>query len=181
MLRISIPETEYYDGKTETFLTCKARVLKLEHSLRAISRWESRWMKPFLGNEVKTAEEIYHYIQCMSLSDDVDLFTVKNLTQDTLDEISKYIQSTMTATKLPLNKEKPKTNREVLTSELIYYWMVSFNIPFECQEWHINRLLTLINVCDLKNNPPKKSNPKEILSRNASINAARKKAMKTSG
>lgn len=180
MLSISIPEREYFDAATETFITCEARNLNLEHSLLAISKWESKWLKPFLGSETKSSEEIYDYIRCMSL-EDVDLFTIQNLSQKNLDDITNYIKAPMTATTINQVGNKPNNSREIITSELVYYWMVAYNIPFECQSWHINRLLMLINVCNIKNSPPKKEKPKETLSRNAALNAARKKAMNTSG
>ena len=180
MLNVFIPEREYYDGVTETFITTPARSLVLEHSLVAISKWESKWMKPFLGKNSKTNEEIYDYIRCMIIGDDCDMFTLRNMPQTELDKITNYIQSSSTATTITQSKDS-KPSREIITSELIYYWMVAFNIPFECQHWHLNRLLTLVNICNIKNSPPKKQSPRETLSRNAALNAARKKAMKTSG
>lgn len=181
MLTINIPETEYYDGATDTFINCPAKVLNLEHSLIAISKWESKWMKPFLGKQSKTSDEIYHYIQCMSIDQAIDMFTIKNLNAHNIEIITNYIQSPMSATTIKDSVSGKAPSREVITSELIYYWMVAHNIPFECQHWHLNRLLTLIGICNVKNSPPKKQSSKEILSKNAALNAARKKAMKTSG
>lgn len=180
MIVISVSESEYYDRSTETFRTCHAQTLKLEHSLVAISKWESKWLKPFIGVETKTVEETYDYIRCMVVDNDaVDDITIKSISQSDMNRINEYIQAPMTATTIKTTNNKK--SRDIITSELIYYWMVSFTIPFECQHWHINRLLTLINVCNVKNAPSKKENPKETMSRNAALNAARKKAMNTSG
>lgn len=180
MIIIDIPEVEYFDPISETFMTRPSRVLKLEHSLVAISKWESKWLKPFMGPANKTPEEIYDYIRCMYVGDEeCDIVTIKSLSQENLNSITKYIESPMTAT--TVTQKKGKANREIITSELIYYWMVTFNIPFECQNWHLNRLLMLITICNIKNEPPKKQNPKDVLRQNAALNAARKKSMNTSG
>lgn len=180
MLEIIIPDTELWDEVNETFITAKGSTLRLEHSLVSLSKWESRWNKPWLSKEPKTTEESLDYIKCMTLTQNVDPKVYDLLTPKLLDQINRYMESPMTAT--VINKEK-KTGgpHEQITSELIYYWMISLNIPFECQKWHLNRLLTLINVCSIKNSPPKKMSKKEIMSRNAALNAARKKQLNTKG
>ena len=180
MLSITTPLIELYDPVSETFTEYKSVDLELEHSLVAISKWESKWMKPFLSNDIKTDEQIYDYILCMITNrSDVDMKLIRSIPQKLIDSITSYIKSPMTAT--TINQGNSKSSREIITSELIYYWMISFNIPFECQHWHLNRLLMLINVCNIKNSPPKKASANEIMSRNRALNAARKKALNTSG
>lgn len=178
MLIVNVPEREYYDSKTGTFETQPASILEIEHSLVSISKWESKWCKPFIGKYDKTDVETLDYIKCMSNSP-VDDSLLSRLSQQNVEDITNYIQSPMTATTIS-NREVGGVNR-VITSEVIYSWMIMLNIPFECQYWHLNRLLTLINVCNAKNTPSKKMSRKELLSRNTSLNEARKKAMKTSG
>lgn len=179
MLEIIIPGLELYNEETNEF-TCYDDVkLKLEHSLVSISKWESKWCKPFLDGKDKTLDEIVDYVRCMTISDNIESDVYDRLTEENLVVINEYIGRPMTAT--TFNNEKKSTGREIITSEIIYYWMVSFNIPFECQYWHLNRLLTLIKVCNVKNNPPKKMSQKEILARNKALNDARKKELGTRG
>ena len=179
MLEIIIPGLELYNEETNEF-TCYDDVkLELEHSLISISKWESKWCKPFLDGKDKTLDEIVDYVRCMTISDNVESDVYDRLTEENLVVINEYIGRPMTAT--TFNNEKKTTGREIITSEIIYYWMVSFNIPFECQYWHLNRLLTLIKVCNVKNNPPKKMSQKEILARNKALNDARKKELGTRG
>lgn len=179
MLRITIPETEFYDETKEEFITYKAQVLQLEHSLVSISKWESHWNKPFLSGKDKTFEELLDYVKCMTITQNVSDDVYRRLTRQNVDEINTYIESPMTATTFSDRKESP--NREIITSEIIYYWMVTFNIPFECQKWHLNRLLTLIKVCNIKTNPPKKMGRQELAQRNRELNAARKARLNTKG
>ena len=179
MLTINVPEIEYYDASSESFTIIPKHTLELEHSLVSISKWESKWQKAFLTNKEKSNEEIYDYIRCMVVGEPCDMMVIKNLTMDSIKAITDYINSPQTAT--TINQPKSKPSREVITSELIYYWMIAHNIPFECQNWHLNRLLTLVGVCNVKNEPPKKQNKNDILRRNAALNAARKKSMNTSG
>ena len=180
MIVIDIPENEYYDSVTEMFITIPAKRVKLEHSLVAISKWESKWLKPFLGPGDKTMEQKLDYISFMILDEDEPTSIVNMMTESNLKSIIDYIESPMTATTIKQSKSS-KVSREIITSELIYYWMISFNIPFECEYWHLNRLLMLINVCNVKNTPPKKTSTKDILARNRELNAARRKALGTSG
>lgn len=184
MLRIIIPApvTEDWDEFNEEFIyrpAGKEQTLCLEHSLVSLSKWESKWCKPFLSSE-KTDEEFLDYIKCMTISSNVPNDAYGRLTLENLRAISDYINAPMTAITFSDDKTK-KPNREIVTSELIYYWMVTLNIPFECEKWHIKRLLTLIRVCEIKNNPPKKRSRREIMSRNAALNAARKQQLNTKG
>ena len=180
MLQITIPAVEEWDEFKEEFVTTKEQTLCLEHSLVSLSKWESKWCKPFLTNQEKTYEEQIDYIKYMTLTPNVDQEVYNFLTNDNMSEINKYIEAPMTAT--TFSKDRPgKASHEIVTSELIYYWMIALNIPFECQKWHLNRLLTLIKVCNVKNTPPKKMSRRDILSRNAAINAARRNQLNTKG
>lgn len=180
MLQITIPATEFFDDETQTFNKTKEYVLQLEHSLVSISKWESKWNKVFLSKEEKTYEETIDYIKCMTITQNIPDEAYRCITKSNVDAIDKYISAPMTATWF--TKEKPSgVNREKTTSELIYYWMIALNIPFECQKWHLNRLLTLIRVCNIKNTPPKKMNKRSLMQRNAALNAARRQQLNTTG
>lgn len=179
MLTITIPGREMFDEKTETFITSEDQSLTLVHSLVSLSKWESKWCKPFLSTMDKTREETLDYIKCMTITKNVDSDIYTRLTNSNIEEIHNYINAPMTAT--TFYEDTKKGSREVITSELIYYWMISLNIPMECQRWHLNRLLVLIRVCNIKNAPPKKMGKKEIASRYAALNAARRKQHNTKG
>ena len=180
MLRITIPAVELWDGRKEEFVTTKEQTLQLEHSLVSLSKWESKWCKPFLGKGSKTPEEVLDYVRCMTLTQNIDPDVYLYLTDKNIAEINAYIEAPMTATWFSEDKNA-KPNREVVTAELIYYWMIALNIPFECQKWHLNKLLTLIRVCNLKNQPPKKMSKRDVMSRNAALNAARRKQLNSKG
>jgi len=179
MLQITVPAVEMWDESTETYINTKETTLQLEHSLVSVSKWESKWCKSFLSHTNKTYDETIDYIKCMTLTRDVDPSVYYGLTNDNIEQINKYIAAPMTATSF--SDKNGKGGREIITSELIYYWMISQNIPFECQKWHLNRLLTLIRVCNIKNAPPKKHSRREIASRNAALNAARRKQLNSKG
>ena len=180
MLEIVIPETEQWDEVKQEFISTKEQTLKLEHSLVSLSKWESKWCQPFLSKKEKTVEQTIDYIKCMTLTQNVDPNVYNLLTKDNILKINEYISAPMTATTFH-QENKGGGNGELITSELIYYWMVSLNIPFECQKWHLNRLFTLIKVCSIKNQPPKKMSKKDIMSRNAALNAARRKQLNSKG
>ena len=181
MLHITIPAGEAFDPRTNEFIKVPKDIpLSLEHSLVSLSKWESKWCKPFLSKEEKTAEETIDYIRCMTLTQNVDPKAYYCLSRENVELINSYIKDPHTATTIHENPNGPK-NRETITSELIYYWMIALNIPFECQKWHLNRLLMLIKVCNIKNAPPKKMSRNQILSRNAALNAARKQQLHTKG
>lgn len=180
MLTITIPATEMWDEKNEKFIDIKECRLQLEHSLVSLSKWESKWCKPFLFTNDKTAEEIMDYVRCMTLTTNVSPEVYYGLTSENIKAINAYIEAPMTATHFG-SEQNGSGKREIVTSELIYYWMIALNIPFECQKWHLNRLLTLIRICNIKNQPAKKMSRKEIMSRNAALNAARRKQLGTKG
>lgn len=181
MLRIVVPlSPEGWDEKKQEFIEPKVQVLQLEHSLVSLSKWESKWCKPFLTKEDKTYEETLDYIKFMTLTNNVKPEVYEHLTVGNVQEINNYIGAPMTATTFS-EERYGRRNQEVITSELIYYWMIALNIPFECQKWHLNRLLTLIRVCNIKNAPAKKMSKRDIMSRNAQLNAARRKQLNTKG
>lgn len=185
MLRITIPATvsEQFDEATNEFIytvETKEQVLQLEHSLVSISKWESKWNKAFLGQQKKTDEEILDYIRCMTLTQNVNPNVYNCLTAENYTAINDYIEAPMTATYFSDNKNAGKS-REIVTAELIYYWMIAYNIPVEFQKWHLNKLLTLIRVCEIKNSPPKKRSQREIMKQNAALNAARRRKFHSKG
>ena len=180
MLTITIPATEVFDEKTQKFYTIKGQTLQLEHSLVSLSKWESKWHKAFLGKEPKTLEQTIDYIKCMTITQNVNPDIYNYLTQSNIDDINNYIDNPMTATTFYDNTNQ-RGSKETVTSELIYYWMIALTIPMECQKWHLNRLLTLIRVCNLKNTPPKKMSKRDIANRYASLNAARRKQFNSKG
>lgn len=180
MLKIVIPGQELWDEKKEEFIHTKSVALQLEHSLVSIAKWESKWRKPFLGKRDKTAEEMIDYIRCMTLTQNVNPSIYSFISNDIMEQVSDYIEDPMTATWFS-KEDKTPPSREVITSEIMYYWMVTLNIPFECQKWHLNRLLTLIRVCNIKNAPPKKLSKKQLAKRNRALNAARRKALNSKG
>ena len=180
MLRIVVPETELWDEKNEVFVYVKEHKLQLEHSLVSVQKWEQKWCKSYFSRKEKTREEILDYIRCMTITQNVDPNVYNNLPKSIIDKITEYIEAPMTATYFS-KEQSSGNNREQVTSELIYYWMIALNIPFECQKWHLNRLLTLIRVCNIKNQPPKKMSKRAIMSRNAALNAARRKQLNTRG
>lgn len=179
MLSITVPDSEYYDESTNRFSYVKGQHLSLEHSLVSISKWESKWHKPFLATKDKTEEETRDYIRCMTLTQNVNPILYLALSEENINKITEYINDSMTATWFP--ERKGGQSREVITSEIIYYWMISYNVPMECQKWHLNRLLTLIRVCEAKSQKPKKMRKGEVLARNRELNEARKKALGTTG
>lgn len=183
MLQITIPLTpEGWDEEKQEFVEPEVITLQMEHSLVSLSKWESRWHKPFFSKDDKTDEEITDYIKCMTITKNVKPEVYTKLTRENIALINDYINDPMTATTFSENKTG-KRNNEIITSELVYYWMIALNIPFDCQKWHINRLLTLIRVCNIKNQPPDKNrmSKRDIMSRNAALNAARKKQLNTTG
>ena len=181
MFLLKIPDTELFDERTEQFISIKGQTLQLEHSLVSISKWESKWHKPFLSRENKTREETIDYIRFMTITQNVNP-TVYNLISDSqIEEINRYIDDPMTATTFRKEDGKGGSSR-IITSEEIYYYMVAYQIPFDpCQKWHFNRLMTLIHVCDEKNKPKKKMKKGDIARRNRSLNAARRARFNSAG
>lgn len=182
MLQIEIPITpEGWDEVKQEFVEPKTQTILLEHSLVSLSKWESKWCKSFFSKSEKTMDETIDYIKCMTITQNVKPEVYDHVTSDNIRKINEYVEAPMTATYFNVQDERGRLNNEPITSELIYYWMIASNIPFECQKWHLNRLLTLIRVCNIKSQPPKKMSQKQIMSRNAALNAARKQQLGTRG
>lgn len=190
MLKIRIPDQpqeQLWDETNECFIYkpgVKGCELTLEHSLLSVSKWESIWCKPFLAEKEKTVEEELSYVECMTITpSNVDPEVYRRIPRSLLDKVNEYINSPSTATTFSGPKGNGKRNNEITTSELIYYWMTAANIPFECQKWHLNRLLTLIRICEIKNDPKgqKKLSSNEIRKGNDKLNEARRKAMHSKG
>ena len=181
MLTIKVPiSPEGWDDKKQEFIEPEYQTLQLEHSLVSLSKWESKWCKPFLSS-IKSDEEMLDYIKCMTVTKNMDPNIYNYLTTSNVIEIKDYIDAPMTAMKFPNNRSS-KLSRDIITSDIIYYWMITLNIPIdECQKWHLNRLMALIRVCDIKNSPPKKKSQREIMEEYARINAERRKQLNTKG
>lgn len=180
MLIITVGATDVYDEKSETFGDQGGVKLRLEHSLVSLSKWESIHEKPFLGAKSLTSEENLSYIKCMILDPIPPEEIFQQLSIENVESINKYIDRKMTATWFAEQPGAPRS-REVITSELIYYWMTVFQIPFECENWHLNRLFTLIRICNIKQAKPKKMSRAEIAQRNRELNAQRKAQLGTKG
>ena len=183
MLKVDIPLTsEGWDEEKQEFVEPKVQTLLLEHSLVSLSKWESKWHKPFLTKDNKTLEETIDYIRCMTITQNIPPSVYDKVTDDVIKQVNEYIENPMTATWFnETTGGKGKQNKEQITNELIYYWMTTLNIPFECEKWHLNRLLTLIQICDVKNQPDKKMSKKEVMSSNRALNEARRKKYNTKG
>lgn len=174
MLRIVIPLSEGFDEEAGEFVDLQTYQLDLEHSLVSLSKWESKWEKPFLGNEAKTEDQTLDYIRMMVLGEQPDEKVFSCLTSDNIKAIDTYINAKMTATTFN-ERQKQQQSREIITAELIYYWMVSLSIPVEFQDWHLNRLLTLIRVCNIKNTPKEKLAKTDTVRQRRELNAERRK------
>ena len=181
MLQITIPEAELFDERTGKRIRTKKTTLQLEHSLVSLSKWESKWKKPYLNNMEITPEMSIDYVRCMTLTQNVDPTVYQFLTEQNLEDIRAYIDDPMTATTFR-QQHRPGVRNQTVTAEIIYYWMVTLQIPWDpCQKWHLNRLMTLIRVCDEKNAPKKKMSRKDTLARQRSINNARRARYNTNG
>ena len=182
MLRITIPGSkELWDERKQEFIPpTEPRTIQLEHSLVSLSKWESTWNKAFLSSKEKTNEETIDYIRCMTITQNVDSAIYYRLSRDNIQQINDYIAAPMTATYFRDDKIMGHS-RDTITAELIYYWMIALNIPFECQKWHLNRLFALIKVCSIKSGPQKKMSKSEIARQQAELNAARRKKYHTKG
>lgn len=184
MLILDVKDTEVYDGKTEEFQIIPGARLQLEHSLIAMKKWESIWHKPLLKSlEEGTLSllEYQDYIRCMTINQQQDLRIYRCLTQEQINTVSKYINEPMTATTFSNTDDDKSKKKEIITAELIYWWMTSYRIPWECQKWHLNQLMTLLHIAAIKNQPPKKMSKRDIMNKNRSLNAARRKKLGSAG
>lgn len=180
MLRLKIAPTEMWDERKQEFVQTGERELMLVHSLVSLAKWESKWKKPFLDQKPKTGDEMLDYVRCMTITQNVSPETYSRLTTGNMAEIEQYISRPMTATTFSAEQHGNR-NGEKTTAELIYYWMVTLSIPFECEKWHLNRLLALIRVCNMKNQPARKKSQRAILQENRALNAARRQRLRTRG
>lgn len=181
MFKLTIKPQEMFDSEKEEFINLEPRTVTLEHSLVSLSKWESKWEIPYLGEKEKTTEQTVDYIRCMCLDEDVDPQLFSSLSAENLEDLEKYITAKQTATWFTQTGTKKKGRSETITSELVYYWMIALQIPWESQHWHLNRLLTLIEVCNRKNEKPKKQNKQEQIARQRELNAKRRAEMESPG
>lgn len=190
MIEIVIPEQHYnelFDEKKEEFLppiNIKETKLQLEHSLISLKKWEQKWHKPFLSKtDDLTHKELIDYIRCMTLNHGVEPEVYNWIPRDIIEEIVNYIKDPMTATWFRDDKTRgaQKNSREIITAEIIYYWMITLSIPMECQKWHLNQLMTLIKVVNIKNSKQAKTDPKQAAQERAALNAKRRAELKSKG
>lgn len=180
MLTITVGATESYDDEKQEFVSQGGEELQLEHSLVSLSKWEAIHEKPFLGDGSKTSEEILSYVECMTVGEIPRGEILQQLSPKNVEQINAYVDKKMTATWFSEIEPKAR-NQEKVTAELVYYWMTVFNIPWEAQHWHLNRLFTLIRICNLKQQKPKSMSKAEVAQRNRELNAKRKAELKTKG
>lgn len=180
MIKIVVPEREFYDEVKQEFINMKSREISLEHSLVSISKWESKFKRSFLNHGPATMDELREYIRYMTITQNVNPLVYQALSVENYKEIDQYIKDPMTATTFSQTSKAP-ASRDIITAELIYYWMFSYGIPKECEKWHLNRLLALINVFSIKDGPERKMSKSELAARNRAINNARRAKLKTKG
>jgi hypothetical protein len=179
MLKLTVLGSEVFDETTSEFKTSGDVVLELEHSLVSLSKWESEFEKPFLTNDPKSVDEIVGYVKAMCLTPDIPETIFKKLSGENFQEINLYIDSTMSAT--TFSERRPQRSQEIVTSELIYYWMTVYNIPFECETWHLNRLFTLIRICNIKQDKPKPMSRADQAAEQRRLNAERRARFNSTG
>ena len=182
MLHLQIPDRELWDPIKERFVSITGAEVDLEHSLYSVSKWESKWHVPFHDDrKEKTLEQNIDYIRCMCVTENINPDVFRYITEQNAKEISEYIGDSATATWFNDNKKR-SGKREIITAEIIYYWMTAYNIPESYQFWHLNKLMTLLRVCAEKNNPDaNKKNNNTLASQRRALNAARRKKFHTKG
>ena len=181
MLYITVPESELFDDDKQEFITTKAVSLQMEHSLVSISKWEERWRVSYIATKDKTEEQIYDYLRCMTITKNVNPLVYYQMTPENLHEIAQYVDHPMTATTISEVQKSKKAPYHIITAEVLYAWMIAYSIPFECQKWHLNKLIMLIRVIQEEAAAKEKKDPKEIMRRNKALNAARKAKHNTRG
>lgn len=181
MLTLELGALDYFDESKGRFVTRKPRKLTLEHSLRSLARWESKWKVPFISDKPKTREQSLDYVSCMCANCSIDEETLSMLTPADMDKINKYIEDSMTATTINRRGPKKPGRREIITAEIIYWWMIQYGIPPEYEKWHLNRLLTLVEVCSAKQATPQKMGKREQLAQQRMLNESRKARLNTKG
>jgi hypothetical protein len=179
VLRLEVNIAEGFDGAAGQFVSSDSVVIWLEHSLVSLSKWESEWEIPFLSSEEKTTEQVVSYIRFMFVGEDFPEHVIPRFTKVHFDAINAYISKKMTATWFGETRNDPQ--REIVTAELIYYWMIALGIPFACENWHLSRLLTLIRVCNVKNGKPDRQERRQTAADRRALNEARRAQYKTRG
>lgn len=179
MLTLNVAAREFFDDKTQTFVNVPSQTITLEHSLISLYKWEAAWEKPYLSKKPKSRIEALDYIRCMSINKEITLETIMSLTDDQIKQINTYIDAPMTAT--TFSKDTAAPSRQVITAEVIYWQMINAQIPITCEKWHLNRLFTLIRVCNIKSNKPKKMGKQDLINRNKQLNQARRAQMNSKG
>ena len=180
VLKILIPGKEDWDEANQCFIYSKDTVLNLKHSLVSIAKWETNWNISFLdkfGKKETTVEQVLDYIRCMTINQNIDPNVYKCLTNKNVEDVFTYIGSSMTATTFS-DHLKPGRKR-IVTSELVYSWMIDFGVPFQCEKWPFDRLITLLRVCEAEHREHKKGSTSSAMKRNRDIkqrNRARKAA-----
>lgn len=180
MITIYVDGFEIWYEETQSFQSFEPRFIRMEHSLAAIAKWEGKWKKPYMSTlemYAKTPEEQIDYFRCMML-DDVDPRYINHIPTSELKKLQEYMEDTHTAARFSDKPGKGKKmglskTGEDITAETVYYQMTQLNIPFECENWNVNRLLSLINYCAKKQQPPDKMSEKEVIRRNAELNKIR--------
>lgn len=181
MLDIYVPKRELFNNDTQEFIEIPGAKFTIEHSLISLSKWESKWKKSFINTKNLTDVEFADYVRCMTVGKECTFDVYSNLGSKNEQRIRDYIDDSMTATTFRSSQTQTRHRNEIITAELIYYWMIEAGIPFECEKWHLNRLLALIRVCNIKNSSGKKMSKKDIMKENAALNAARRKASGSKG
>lgn len=173
-ITITVPKTELWDPIKEEFINIKEQTLVMEHSLLSVDKWESKWRKPYLSSDDKTALEVIDYLRCMTITKNVDPNVYFAIPEKELRRINEYITNPMTATTFNDRNER-RGRREIITSEIIYWQMTQLNIPMEWEKRHLNKLFTLIRVAAIKSQAPKQMSKADIAKQNRALNAARRK------
>jgi len=181
MLDVYVPKRELFNNDTQEFIEIQGTKFTIEHSLISLQKWESKWKTSFINKKDLSSEEFADYVRCMTVGKELPMEIYQNLGSANVAKIKKYIDDPMTATTFRSAQQSMRHKNEIITAELIYYWMIEAGVPFECEKWHLNRLLALIRVCNVKGSSGKKMSKREIMRENAALNAARRKASGSKG
>ena len=175
MLTITVPGIDFWDSEREIFIVRDEFVLELEHSLVTLSKWEQKYEKPYLGPEKHSTEEVLGYVAAMAVTQDLSPEVLVRLSEDNFVEISEYINKKASGTFFS-DVMPGKRSSEIITSELIYYWLSAFHIDFNpVENWHLTRLFNLLRVASVKNAPEKKRSRASIAQEQKALNEQRLK------
>jgi len=181
-LILHIEPFEGFDSDRNEFVNVKETTLQLEHSLISLKKWEQKYHIPFLDDDNnKTSEQWIYYIECMNMTQNVDPNVFRYMSVENIKKVTEYIKDPMTATWFTDTKEQGnKKKKEVITAEIIYYWMIELNVPIQFEKWHLNQLLTLIRVINVKHDNTKMGKKEQAMQR-SSLNAQRRAKMHSRG